>query len=76
MLKLLRLARRTWFSTCFPILTLKCGFASTENSEIEDDKDVDAPNADQRDWQEEEERHFDFVDYDAIDLIELSEQCS
>lgn len=35
---------------------------------------IDASNANEAEWQQEQERHLDFVDYDAMDLIELSEQ--
>lgn len=38
------------------------------------DNCVDASNANETEWQQEQERHLDFVDYDAMDLIELSEQ--
>ncbi|ETO70791.1 hypothetical protein F444_12771 [Phytophthora nicotianae P1976] len=42
----------------------------------EDDQDIDPPNANHIEWQEDQERHLDIVDYDAMDLIELSEQFS
>lgn len=45
------------------------------SSDNEDDKDVDPPNT-FHEWPEEQERHLEIVDYDAIDLIELSEHFS
>ncbi|KAJ8554644.1 hypothetical protein ON010_g9838 [Phytophthora cinnamomi] len=36
--------------------------------------DTCTSNANETEWQNEQERHLDFVDYDAMDLIELSEQ--
>ncbi|ETN05484.1 hypothetical protein PPTG_14214 [Phytophthora nicotianae INRA-310] len=46
------------------------------NNDNEDDQDIDPPNANHIEWQEDQERHLDIVDYGAMDLIELSEQFS
>ncbi|KAL4137751.1 hypothetical protein PRIC2_001265 [Phytophthora ramorum] len=48
----------------------------TAHSDNKYDNEIDGRNANQPERKEEQERHMDFVDYDAMDLIELSEQFS
>ncbi|KAH7470713.1 uncharacterized protein KRP23_10000 [Phytophthora ramorum] len=48
----------------------------TAHSDNKYDNEIDGRNTNQPERKEEQERHMDFVDYDAMDLIELSEQFS